>query len=202
MGRFISEDSLLGEPREPDSRHLYAYATGGPVGAWDPDGRKFSPGSVASAWLWSWNQVVAYGVEVDGVRRRIGQVRVTARVNLDGRHAQSTQTIETFSGPAIKATSRSKCWDDNNPTWFPDTNCGSSEVIGIDYQLARYVNKYTPYLIEDERYWFEYTFHWKPKGDRNPSTFNGHWYLEGQPAMSAAFTCDETRAARKVCIFK
>jgi RHS repeat-associated protein len=39
MGRFISEDSLLGEPREPDSRHLYAYAAGDPVGSWDPEGR-------------------------------------------------------------------------------------------------------------------------------------------------------------------
>ena len=39
LGRFVSEDTLLGEPREPDSRHLYAYAAGEPVGAWDPDGR-------------------------------------------------------------------------------------------------------------------------------------------------------------------
>ena len=39
QGRFISEDSLLGEPRDPDSRHLYAYGAGDPVGAWDPDGR-------------------------------------------------------------------------------------------------------------------------------------------------------------------
>ncbi len=39
MGRFISEDSLLGEPRNPDSRHRYAYAEGDPVDGWDPDGR-------------------------------------------------------------------------------------------------------------------------------------------------------------------
>ena len=39
LGRFISEDSLLGEPRDPDSRHLYAYGAGEPVGRWDPDGR-------------------------------------------------------------------------------------------------------------------------------------------------------------------
>ena len=39
LGRFVSEDTLLGEPREPDSRHLYAYAAGEPVGAWDPDGQ-------------------------------------------------------------------------------------------------------------------------------------------------------------------
>jgi RHS repeat-associated protein len=39
LGRFLSEDSLLGEPRHPESRHLYAYAAGEPVARWDPDGR-------------------------------------------------------------------------------------------------------------------------------------------------------------------
>lgn len=39
LGRFISEDSLLGEPRNPDSRHRYAYGEGDPVNTWDPDGR-------------------------------------------------------------------------------------------------------------------------------------------------------------------
>ena len=48
QGRFISEDSLLGEPRDPDSRHLYAYGEGEPVGRWDPDGRAWK-----SAW---WNE--------------------------------------------------------------------------------------------------------------------------------------------------
>ncbi|MFN8518148.1 MAG: RHS repeat-associated core domain-containing protein [Chloroflexota bacterium] len=37
--RFLSEDSLLGEPSNPDSRHRYAYGEGDPVNAWDPDGR-------------------------------------------------------------------------------------------------------------------------------------------------------------------
>lgn len=39
QGEFVSEDSLLGEPREPGSRHLYAFGGGEPVGRWDPDGR-------------------------------------------------------------------------------------------------------------------------------------------------------------------
>ena len=39
LGTFLSEDSLLGEPRDPDSRHLYAYAAGEPVGSWDPVGQ-------------------------------------------------------------------------------------------------------------------------------------------------------------------
>ena len=39
LGRFISEDTLLGEPVDPPSRHLYAYGEGEPLGRWDPDGR-------------------------------------------------------------------------------------------------------------------------------------------------------------------
>ena len=39
LGRFISEDSLLGDVIDPPSRHLYAYGQGEPVGTWDPDGR-------------------------------------------------------------------------------------------------------------------------------------------------------------------
>lgn len=39
QGDFISEDSLLGQPRDPDSRHLYAYGQGDPIGRWDPTGQ-------------------------------------------------------------------------------------------------------------------------------------------------------------------
>ena len=39
LGSFISEDSLLGQPAAPGSRHLYAYGAGDPVNAWDPGGR-------------------------------------------------------------------------------------------------------------------------------------------------------------------
>jgi len=38
LGRFLSEDSLLGEPNDPPSRHLYAYGAGEPIARWDPDG--------------------------------------------------------------------------------------------------------------------------------------------------------------------
>jgi len=37
LGRFISEDGLLGEPVNPLSRHLYAYGWGDPVGMEDMD---------------------------------------------------------------------------------------------------------------------------------------------------------------------
>ena len=37
-GRFLSEDTLLGQPRDPDSRHLYAYGEGEPVGRMDVEG--------------------------------------------------------------------------------------------------------------------------------------------------------------------
>ena len=38
LGRFISEDSLLGIPIDPPSRHLYAYSAGEPIGRLDPNG--------------------------------------------------------------------------------------------------------------------------------------------------------------------
>jgi RHS repeat-associated protein len=39
LGRFLSEDSLLGDPADPPSRHLYAYAEADPIRHWDPFGR-------------------------------------------------------------------------------------------------------------------------------------------------------------------
>lgn len=39
LGSFVSEDTLLGAPETPASRHLLAYAQGDPVGGWDPEGR-------------------------------------------------------------------------------------------------------------------------------------------------------------------
>jgi RHS repeat-associated protein len=38
QGQFVSEDSLLGDPADPPSRHLYAYGQGEPVTRWDPTG--------------------------------------------------------------------------------------------------------------------------------------------------------------------
>jgi RHS repeat-associated protein len=38
LGRFVSEDGLLGQPEVPASRQLYAYAEGEPIARWDPDG--------------------------------------------------------------------------------------------------------------------------------------------------------------------
>lgn len=39
LGRFVSEDSLLGDLTLPSMRHLLAYGAGQPVSRWDPDGR-------------------------------------------------------------------------------------------------------------------------------------------------------------------
>ena len=39
QARFITEDTLLGDPAQPASRQLYAYLEGNPSAGWDPDGR-------------------------------------------------------------------------------------------------------------------------------------------------------------------
>jgi RHS repeat-associated protein len=38
LGRFISEDTLLGQTDQPETRHLYAYGAGDPLDKWDPTG--------------------------------------------------------------------------------------------------------------------------------------------------------------------
>jgi RHS repeat-associated protein len=40
LGRFISEDTLMGTAIDPPSRHLYAYGAGEPIGRWDPLGQR------------------------------------------------------------------------------------------------------------------------------------------------------------------
>ncbi len=39
LGRFVSEDSLLGSADAPPSRHLYVYGSANPINTVDPDGR-------------------------------------------------------------------------------------------------------------------------------------------------------------------
>ncbi|MGH2966308.1 MAG: RHS repeat-associated core domain-containing protein [Solirubrobacterales bacterium] len=43
LGRFISEDAVLGDPAQPASHQLYAYGAGDPVGRVDPDGQSWYP---------------------------------------------------------------------------------------------------------------------------------------------------------------
>jgi RHS repeat-associated protein len=38
LGRFISQDSIVGAIEQPSSRHLYAYGDGDPIRGWDPLG--------------------------------------------------------------------------------------------------------------------------------------------------------------------
>jgi RHS repeat-associated protein len=60
LGRFVSEDSLLGEPVNPGSRHLYAYGAGEPVGTWDPDGRIDYPNWILLKKIDIWPSQLAY----------------------------------------------------------------------------------------------------------------------------------------------
>jgi RHS repeat-associated protein len=53
-GTFTSEDTLLGDPASPASRHLYAYAGGDPVGGWDPGGRASTTADFSSSESTGW----------------------------------------------------------------------------------------------------------------------------------------------------
>jgi RHS repeat-associated protein len=50
LGRFATEDTLLGDPTAPESRHLYLFGNGDPVGQIDTSGRTTVSVSFASSY--------------------------------------------------------------------------------------------------------------------------------------------------------
>jgi RHS repeat-associated protein len=54
QGTFITQDTLLGSPDSPASRHLYAYGQGDPVGSWDPSGQDGQGLTFDNDWATGW----------------------------------------------------------------------------------------------------------------------------------------------------
>ena len=79
-------------------------------------------GALQSDYLWTFNDTLHYFlVDSNGNRRNIGDVRVTARINLNGRQSQWRMTTQVLTGPAIKATHHWNCVDDNGS--LPNSEC-------------------------------------------------------------------------------
>jgi RHS repeat-associated protein len=99
QGTFISEDTLLGDPASPPSRHLYAYAEGDPVGGWDPGGR------VKSA-TWSFATSRPYGRAWSSepgtwVGNEVGKLGMNARA-----HSQGVTWVDSAAEASIRSIRR------------------------------------------------------------------------------------------------
>ena len=83
LGAFVSEDSLLGEPVNPDSRHLRAYGLGDPVGMVDVDGREATIEGLqrAADWWGAWAALSAASEAVAGMRFANQKVEEASRAN-------------------------------------------------------------------------------------------------------------------------
>jgi RHS repeat-associated protein len=66
LGRFISEDSVIGEPSGPPSRHLYAYAEGEPIAGMDLAGHFRTPAGM-SMWTKRGDQPWFYDFDTDAL---------------------------------------------------------------------------------------------------------------------------------------
>ena len=74
QGRFLTEDTLSGDPADPPSRQLYVYGEGDPVGAWD-----------RSAWYWrSSRRKCSSGCDADLPPSAASVSRVAVRLSLAG----------------------------------------------------------------------------------------------------------------------
>lgn len=94
LGSFISEDTLLGAPETPASRHLLAYAEGDPINGWDPSGM-YDVNAVlfgatrpkAGIWMTTYT-VPAHSFEIKPTFVKIGtgSIGLTATVAPSNRH--------------------------------------------------------------------------------------------------------------------
>jgi hypothetical protein len=126
-------------------------------------------GQRQSAFLWNYNQVWLYGYTVNGQNVTVGQIRVTAKINLNGRQSQWTQTIGTFSGPAIYGNNEWNCVDDNGI--LPNTSCSggwqsrwNNSNGSPNFTTSTFTSTDTNYHQDNSTYWYDFDYFWEAKG--------------------------------------
>ncbi|MFN8518146.1 MAG: RHS repeat-associated core domain-containing protein [Chloroflexota bacterium] len=190
--RFLSEDSLLGEPANPDSRHRYAYGEGDPVNAWDPEGdwsrstREWSAFR-GNGWTWVGESDWNYGIGAT----QVGEVRAWVRVTLGERWVRVAVGSSVLFGPPVQSTFRIHCNQERATLLFFGKSCGtftfrshgrrrdwSSAPLGIPKRLVK--------LVEQGDYFLSFDVSWRTD-IANPSQSSGSFY--GWPERSPEFSC-------------
>lgn len=134
-------------------------------------------GSLTNNYIWTFNDTLRYYiVDSSGNSLQIGTVRVTANINLNGRQSRWTQTTQVLSGPAIKATHRWNCVDDNGN--LPNTECngdGGWWVSNSDatYRSSTFTTNRTNYHAQTETYWYDFEYRWLAQGWPGFSWYSG-----------------------------
>jgi RHS repeat-associated protein len=135
VGAFLSEDSLLGQPGNPRSRHLYAYVSGEPVGQMDANGE------AASQWF---------------VQRMMNYRHMTGRIEIALFISAAWVTTLSNLGVIGRGDNRGFVWG---------ADCTRTRVcIGLDFSNNRVVTVVRPscgYVYQVAYHGYGYTG-WSP----------------------------------------
>jgi RHS repeat-associated protein len=207
LGRFVSEDTLLGEPADPPSRHLYAYGQGEPVGRWDPDG--LAPLGTCGGW-----GCVARAQ----MRERLGQMRAFFR-RFPGYSTRFYYTRYVYTVlPGLgrgEGIIKFMQWEvDSGRGRSPWWNRVNKELVQGALNAWRKVDNGSRYVrptgsIFDDYLWLRYAkTQWLPAFDRRPAGFFGGTWQRVWDAhqkslwigvkAASALASRETRAERLV----
>jgi hypothetical protein len=158
------------------------------------------PGAVIDGTHWTYDSgVIAYGY-YNGTFDEVGEFKATAKITLNGRQSQWSQTIRPWTGPSLKPTLYWNCVDDNGP--LPNGECnedtGSWPHYGppATWQPGTFggILK-TNYHRQDETYWYDFYYKWQAEGEGS-----GSWYWPNTGHFtSAKFVCSASQSP--VCKF-
>jgi hypothetical protein len=146
----------------PDCQPVVESSTTGPVTL------AAVVGTLQSNYLWTFNDSLRYYiVDSSGASHYIGTVRVTAKINLNGRQSQWTQTTQVIAGPAIKATHRWNCVDDNGSFLNSECNEGTGSWpshTDTSYRSSTFTTYRTNFHSQTETYWYDFEYYWLASG--------------------------------------
>lgn len=152
---------------------------------------EISPYVVLDNWNWRYeSKVFPYWACINDTNhcRKVGEVKVWARIHLNGRQSQWKQTSTAWSGPAIKAAHAYNCVDDNGG--WPNSSCsgGWRHLWNDNYQTAPWTRPNPDYIYHEDwsTYWYDFHWHWHARG------WSGWTWRFPQSGnkTSAKFLCD------------
>lgn len=152
-------------------------------------------GNKVSDYIWSYGEGVNYSVCSSTTCSHLGQVYVTARINMNGRQSKWGMSIAPMSGPyQIKGTNKWNCRDNNGS--LPDTSCsgGQQARTASDFHTNAFHSSDTNYHSDDEVYWYNFSYAWK--AINYPS-----WTFSWVNKRSWKFACNQNYAGAAKCRF-
>jgi hypothetical protein len=139
-------------------------------------------GHVINAYRWEWTDAVRYGWCSTRSCHYVGTLRLGAYLDLAGIESLWYQAADALTLPAVRATLRWNCVDDNG--WRPNTSCSGGWQTKTNPHYTTGIFDAGDYNTHRDpgTYWYDFRYAWQAAG------YPGITWNYG-PLTSAHFTC-------------